>query len=215
MALTEIELSINQEGMTRAKIRKIVVGHFLEELSGPAKDETYNRYHYTVEKSQRWNVVLIRPANLKLGFDFRIDVTNIKFSKRTNAPSHLDFFNDLKFKHEQNPEYAEKVRIGIIRVLKMEEPSDVLRDINDEGIGMSPELLLKVSKWFAIEMDIRYWNGWGRTKYFVWLELMKKYDYRFSPTDKGYAFIDSAGNIVKEEKATDLLLNQGTLIDCF
>ena len=210
MALTNIEFRFSQAGLSKASVRRIVVEKFLDENPGPATDETYNRYHYTVEKSKDWHVLLIRPANLKLGFDFRIDVTNVTFSKGSNAPSHLDFFNDLKLKHEKNSEYAEKVRMGIIRVLKMEEPSDVLLTIIDEKIGLSPELLLKVSKWFAIEMDIRYWNGWGRTKYIMWLELMKKYEYCFVPTDTGYNFIGVDGKQINEKKATSSLLENTT-----
>lgn len=191
--------------MSKQHVRKKVVGKFLEELPGPADDETYNRYHYTVEKSNDWDIVLIRPANLKLGFDFRIDVTNTTFSKGTNAPSHHDFFTDLKLKHENNLDYAEEVRKGIVSVIDMSEPTDIIPNIQDENIGLPVEMLLKVSKWFAIEMDIRYWNGWGRTKYKVWLELMKRYNYRFVPKPTGYNFLDDEGKEISEKKATKLL----------
>lgn len=209
MGTQTIELLFSQKGMTRQSIRKKMVDKFLLEKPGPAEDETYNRYIYVVEKVKEGDIILVRPANLKLGFDFRIDVTDIKFSKGTNAPSHYDIFMDLKKKHEINKIFAEEVRLGILRIINMEDPIDVLKDIKEEDLGLSVELLLKISKWFAVEMDIRYWNGWGRNKYRVWLELMKLFNYQFIAISTGYNFQDENGEVITENKALKSLEEEG------
>jgi hypothetical protein len=201
LATTKRELIFSQKGMSRKDIRKKMVEEFLEEKPGPADDETYNRYVYLVEKTKEGNVILVRPANLKLGFDFRIDVEGKKFRNGTQAPSHLDLFEDLNLKYKKNSEFCNKVINAIIAVNDMKDPEEILPTIKDLRIGLSVELILKVSKWFAVEQDIRYWNGWGRNKQVVWLKLMWHYKFRYEPTPQGFKFYDNQGKLLSEDKA--------------
>jgi len=205
MGKTEIELIFSQKGMTREEIRRKVVELFLEEKSGPAKDETYNRYDYIVEKTKQGNVILIRPANLKLGFDFRIDVDQLTFRKGTHAPTHIDLFEDLKKKYLEDKDFCDKVIQAIIDVNNMMEPEEILKDFEDKNIGYSVELLLKVSKWFAVEQDIRYWNGWGRNKQVLWLKLMRHFEFKYEPNPNGFKFYDNTGKLLSEERATAIM----------
>ncbi|MBR9691857.1 DNA adenine methylase [Candidatus Woesearchaeota archaeon] len=193
--------------MTREEVRKRVVEKFFEEKPGPAKDETYNRYHYLVEKTKEGNIFLIRPANLKLGFDFRVDVDGMVFRKGTNAPTHIDIIEDLKKKSIEDKEFGNKVIDAILEVVDMKDPEEILNKIEDKNIGYSVELLLKLSKWLAIEMDIRYWNGWGRTKYSLWLNLMRLFKFKYEPTPKGFKYYDDEGLGVSEETAIKALNN--------
>ncbi len=195
----------SQKGLTRDGIRRKVVEQFLKEKPGPAKDETYNRYEYLAEKTKQGNVILIRPANLKLGFDFRIDVDKLTFRKGTHAPTHIDLFEDLKKKYLNDKDFCDKVIEAIIDVNNMEEPEEILIDLKDKGIGFSLELILKVSKWFAVEQDIRYWNGWGRNKQVLWLKLMRHFEFKYEPTPSGFKFYDNGGKLLTEEKAISVM----------
>ena len=214
MGTTKIEFIFSQKGMTREGIRRKVVEQFLKEKSGPAKDENYNRYEYLVERTKQGNVILMRPANLKLGFDFRIDVDKLTFRKGTHAPTHIDLFEDLKKKYLENKDFCDKVIKAIIDVINMEGPEDLLKDFEDKNIGYSVELLLKVSKWFAVEQDIRYWNGWGRNKQVLWLRLMRHFEFKYKAIKQGFKFYDKEGKLLTEKKAVDVMNNsriQGTL----
>jgi hypothetical protein len=201
LSTTKGELIFSQKGLTRNEVRKKVIEIFLQEKPGPAIDETYNRYLYLVEKTREGNVVLVRPANLKLGFDFRIDVEGKTFRNGTHAPSHRDLFEDLKRKFEHDPKFCHNVIEAIIDVNNMKDPEEILLNFKDIGFGLSVELILKVSKWFAIEQDIRYWNGWGRNKQVIWLRLMRHYEFRYVPVKTGFNFFDENGNLLTEESA--------------
>jgi len=205
MATTKIKFNFSQKGMSRADARRKTVEKFMEEEPGPAKDETYNRYLYHVETSPEGKILLVRPANLKLGFDFRIDVEGFKFRKGTEAPTHIDLFEDLKKKKGKNSDFFEQVLHAIIDVNDMKEPEELLKKIEDKNIGYSVEMLLKVSKWLAIEQDIRYWNGWGRNKQVVWLKLMNFFNFRYVPIDSGFKFYDEHRNLLSEKKSIELM----------
>lgn len=211
MALNRINFELTQRGKTRAQVRREVVEKFLEESPGPASDEVYNRYEYIVEETPEGRILLTRPANLKLGFDYRIDVEGMTFMKGTVSPTHQDIFKDLKFKNGKNPDYAERVRKALVDVYEMAEPEDILPKIQNKEIGYSPELLLKLAKWFAIEQDIRYWNGWGRVKNVTWFNLLKFFNYKYEVVKKKntqeFIFYDSSGNKLSEKKATELMNN--------
>ncbi|MBN1502302.1 DNA adenine methylase [Candidatus Woesearchaeota archaeon] len=210
MATNFIEFIFSQDGMTRKEIREKVVKKFFEEDPGPAQDATYNRYIYHVENSKDGRILLVRPANLKLGFDFRIDVENKIFHKKSktpNAPKHIDLFEDLKNKKERDEEYSEVVRTAIIKVINLTDPERLLPTIEDKNIGLSIELILKLSKWFSIEMDIRYWNGWGRKKFVNWLNLMRHYNYNYLTTKNGFKFLNESGKKLTEEKAFEIMNN--------
>ena len=205
MALTKIKYIFSQKDMSREDIRRKVVEKFLEEKSGPAKDENYNRYEYHVENSKEGNIILVRPANLKLGFDFRVDVKGMKFIKGSAAPSHIDIFEDLKTKFKKDQKYSEEIKDAIIRVAKMEDPSDILKDVKEKNIGYSVELLLKINKWLFVEQDIRYWNGWGRNKFVVWLQLMNFFKYEYETKDNKFYFFDKTNTKLTEKKAIEVM----------
>jgi len=207
MGTTKIEMIFSQKGLTREEIRRKMVEEFLKEKPGPAKDENYNRYQYLVEKTRQGNVILMRPANLKLGFDFRIDVDKLIFRKGTHAPTHLDLFEDLRKKYQKDKDFCDKVINAIIDVNNMKEPEDILKNFEDKNIGYPVELLLKVSKWFAVEQDIRYWNGWGRNKQVLWLNLMRYFGFKYEATPNGFNFYDKNGNLLTEKKAIDVMNN--------
>jgi len=204
MSTTKKNLIFSQKWLSRRRIRKKIVKKFLKENPGPAEDETYNRYEYVVETiKQGNNIILVRPANLKLGFDFRIDVEGMRFRNGRQAPSHLDLFEDLKIKYEKDPEFCKTVINAIISVNNMKDPEEILPHFKDKNIGLSVELILKISKWFAIEQDIRYWNGWGRNKQVLWLKLMWHYKFRYEPTPQGFKFYDGRGNLITEHTAAE------------
>jgi len=209
MSVNKIIFIFKQKDMDRKDVRKKVVEKFLEELHGPGADETYKRYQYVVEKTKSGNIILTRPANLKLGFDFRVDVEGMLFKKGSNSPSHEDIFNDLKYKHDEDKKYAEKVRMGIIDVYNMKEPEDIIKKIKEKNIGLKVDLLLKLAKWLAIEQDIRYWNGWGRVKNVKWLELIHFFDYKFKIIKKNkiqtFVFFDKNGKELTENKAMKIM----------
>jgi len=205
MGITKIEFIFSQKDLTREGIRRKAVEQFLKEKPGPAKDENYNRYTYLAETTKQGNVLLIRPANLKLGFDFRIDVDQLTFRKGTHAPTHIDLFEDLKKKYLEDKDFCDKVIKAIIDVIDMAEPEEILKDFEDKDIGYSVELLLKLSKWFAVEQDIRYWNGWGRNKQTFWLKLMRHFEFKYEPTPSGFKFYDKEGKLLTEEKAISVM----------
>ena len=201
MAIKKIEFIFSQEGLSREQVRKKVVKKFFEEKPGPAKDETYIKYQYLVEKTKEGNLILVRPALKKLGFDFRIDVEGMIFSKGTNAPSHMDLFEDLKYKDSKNQQFCNKVIEAIIKVIHMKEPNIILGPFKDLNIVDRIELILKIIKWFSIEMDIRYWNGWGRKKLERWVRLMRYYNFRYIPKRGGYSFYDVNKELLSEDAA--------------
>lgn len=208
MEYEELEFIFSQKDLSRREVRKKVVDKFIIEKPGPVEVGTLRRYQYTAEKTNDGDIViLVRPANLKMGFDFRIDVKDFGFNtgKTPDAPSHLNILDDLKLKHNTDSTFAEEVRQAIIRVIDMEDPEDVIKDIEDKGIGLSVELLLKISKWFAIEMDIRYWNGWGRNKYKLWLDGLGSFNYNYEPIDTGYVFYDRDGKKITEPALAKLM----------
>ena len=205
MGTTKIEFIFSQKGLAREGIRRKAVEQFLKEEPGPAKDENYNRYEYLAEKTKQGNVLLIRPANLKLGFDFRIDVDKLIFMKGKHAPTHIDLFEDLKKKYLEDKDFCDKVIKAIIDVIDMVEPEEILEDFEDKNIGYSVELLLKLSKWFAVEQDIRYWNGWGRYKQVRWLKLMRYFEFKYEPIKQGFKFYDKDGKLLTEEKAFSVM----------
>ena len=200
---TRIEFIFSQKGLSRREVKEKVVKKFFEEKPGPAEDGKYNKYTYLVEKTKEANinVVLIRPANLKLGFDFRIDVEGMTFSKGTHAPSHVDLFEDLKLKFSKDVQFCDKVIETIIEVINMKDPEEILGNFKDLNIGYSVELILKISKWFTIEQDIRYWNGWGRKKYERWIRLMRYYNFRYSTKKGNFYFYDNNGKKLTEDTA--------------
>ena len=65
---------------SREELRKIVIFKFMEEKPGLGKGNDTSRYRYNVEiLNDGRRIYLTRPAYLKKGFDFRINVENTLF----------------------------------------------------------------------------------------------------------------------------------------
>ena len=152
----------------RQNLRKIIVLKFLEEEPGSGSGSNTSRYRYNVETLNNGSkIYLTRPAYLKKGFDFRINVEDMTFLTGGEYPKHDDIFNDLTLKRKSNPDMARGLYEAIKEVYECKDPEDVLPKYSGVKfeIGYSIELILKVLKWFFIEQDIRDWNFSGRAMF--------------------------------------------------
>jgi hypothetical protein len=160
------EMDFNvREYNSRKELRLIIVTKFLEEEPGLGRGEDASHYRYNVETLRDGRrVYLTRPAYLKKGFDFRINVENTIFQTKGEYPKHDDIFNDLRQKMKENPRKCIRLHKSIERVYNCEDPEDILSEYGDVKFekGHPVELILKVIKWFLIEQDIRDWNYSGR-----------------------------------------------------
>jgi len=150
---------------SREELRKTVVSKFLEEKPGIGRGDDASRYRYNVETlSDGRRIHLTRPAYLKEGFDFRINVEETVFQTRHEYPKHDDIFDDLRDKAKENPAMCRRLHQAIERVYNCEDPEDMLPEYADIkfDVGHPIDLILKVIKWFLIEQDIRDWNYSGR-----------------------------------------------------
>ena len=150
---------------SRAELRKIVVSQFLKEESGLGRGDNASHYRYNVETlSNDRRIYLTRPAYLKKGFDFRINVEGTTFQTGREYPKHDDIFDDLRLKKQKNPTMCVRLHQVLERVYKCEDPEDILPECEDIkfDVGHPVDLILKVIKWFLIEQDIRDWNYSGR-----------------------------------------------------
>lgn len=153
---------------SRTELREIVVSQFLKEEPGLGTGSNTARYRYNVEKlSDGRRIYLTRPAYLKKGFDFRINVEGTVFQTGQEYPKHDDIFHDLRDKQRRDPLSCRELYKAIQRVYDCEDPEDILSEYESIkfDIGHSVELLLKVIKWFFIEQDIRDWNYSGRAMF--------------------------------------------------
>ena len=160
----EVDFTVHNYA-SRTKLRRIVVTRFLEEEPGLGGGSDASHYRYNVETlSDGKRVYLTRPAYLKKGFDFRINVEGTTFQTGREYPKHDDVFNDLRLKKQENPVLCKRLHQAIERVYGCEDPEDMLPECVDIkfDVGHSVELILKVIKWFLIEQDIRDWNYSGR-----------------------------------------------------
>ena len=102
---------------TREELRRMVVLQFLEEEPGNGSGDAVSRYRYNVEILNDGKMIyLIRPAYLKKGFDFRINVEGIIFKTKHEYPKHSDIFNDLKLKRQEYPAICDRLHQAIERV---------------------------------------------------------------------------------------------------
>lgn len=161
----KIEKFFSNSG-TRNEVRERVIAEFLKEAPGKGNGENQSKYLYFVETLKDGNrIYLERPANLHNGFDFLINVENINFSTTNRIkynPSHDNIFNDLKAKKAESPEKYKKLYKLIEDVYNCKEIGDTNLKFSS---GYSVDLILKVTKWFFIEQDIRYWNYSGRAMF--------------------------------------------------
>ena len=150
---------------SRVELRKIVVFKFLEETPGLGRGDDASHYRYNVEiLSDGRRIYLTRPAYLKKGFDFRINVESTMFQTKHEYPKHDDIFDDLRLKWQEDPAMCTRLHQALERVYNCEDPEDILPEYKDIefNAGHPVDLILKVIKWFLIEQDIRDWNYSGR-----------------------------------------------------
>ncbi|MFW9879653.1 MAG: DNA adenine methylase [Candidatus Thorarchaeota archaeon] len=167
---------------SRNELRKYVVLKFMEEKAGRGTGELATRYRYNVETFiDGRKLYLIRPAYMKVGFDFQIWLENWAKTNEDKMPSHEDIVQDLKLKKQENKHFFNILNDGINKVFICEDDDRILNRINLKKVafleGEKPEVLLKILKWMFIEQDIRYWNYSGRVKLkrFIDLELSKSH----------------------------------------
>lgn len=150
----------------RADVRRAIVEWFLLEEPGTGRGEETSRYTYYVEElldGQR--IYLKRPAWLKKGFDFTVNVSETNFNlgipnkRLTRMPSHNHVFQDLEQKKLENLEEYNKLLVEIDKVYNCS--NNVNYDLTFV-VGYSVELILKSLKWLYIEQDIRDWSYSGR-----------------------------------------------------
>lgn len=150
---------------SRVELRKIVVSQFLKEEPGLGRGDDASHYRYNVETLRDGRrIYLTRPAYLKKGFDFRINVERVVFQTGREYPKHDDIFDDLRKKKAENPATCRRLHQAIERVYNCEDPEEILPEYADIkfDVGHPIDLVLKVIKWFLIEQDIRDWNYSGR-----------------------------------------------------
>ncbi|MBU1937042.1 DNA adenine methylase, partial [bacterium] len=84
-------------------------------------------------------------------------------------PRHSDIFEDLNAKKQEDEARFESLLQALQDIFMCQDPDDILptykNDLDTFRQGLSPELILKVVKWFFIEQDIRYWNWSGRNMF--------------------------------------------------
>jgi len=166
----KIELTIKLDNLSdnneinRNNLRKLAVKEFTKERAGTGKDELSTNYRYIVETLRSGDKIYItRPAFNKLGFDFLIHAESYIFSNNKDNPKHDDFINDLKDKIDINSNIKTNILDDLNKVFNCYEPDDVVNyEIYNKLSGYPMDLILKTSKWFFIEQDIRYWNYSGR-----------------------------------------------------
>lgn len=142
-----------------------MVSQFLKEEPGLGGGDNASHYRYNVETlSDDRRIYLTRPAYLKKGFDFRINVEGTTFQTGHEYPKHDDIFDDLRLKKQENPAMCTRLPQALERVYYCEDPGDILPKCKDIkfDLGHPVDLILKVIKWFLIEQYIRDWNYSGR-----------------------------------------------------
>lgn len=167
----EIKLNIKLDIITenseinRNNLRKLAITEFSKERAGTGKGELATNYKYIVETLKSGERVYItRPAFNKMGFDFLIHVENYKFSNGRDNPKHEDLIEDIKLKIENKNGLNKILLSDLEKIYSCHEPNEETIDYDTYSNlpGFPIDLILKTSKWFFIEQDIRYWNYSGR-----------------------------------------------------
>ncbi len=156
--------------VNRKDIRRTIVEWFLDEVPGTGKGEKTSRYTYQVEILNDGKIIFLRrPAWLKKGFDFTVNVSDINFNesikgkRSTKMPSHDHILDDLRKKKAEDNKCYIKLFEEIEKIYKC--CNNINYTIPFKS-GYSSELILKCLKWLFIEQDIRDWNYSGRVMLF-------------------------------------------------
>jgi hypothetical protein len=162
--IKEIDFTVRNYS-SRRQLRDIVIFKFMEEEPGLGSGDNASKYRYNVEiLNDGRRIYLTRPAYLKKGFDFRINVENTTFMTKKEYPKHDDIFDDLRLKSKEDPILYKKLHMAIDCVFNCKDPAEILPEYENLKFhtGHSVELILKLVKWLLIEQDIRDWNFSGR-----------------------------------------------------
>ena len=157
---------------SRNDVRKRVIDEFSKENFGIGKNHNASRYCYIVGQCENNNQIMLkRPAPLKAGFDFKIEVSGINFNpsgRRNSAPKHDNIIDDLNLKKSNNAQVYSEIYQEIHKIFNCQiEVEDInINLFNSIKVGLDIDIVLHVIKWFFIEQDIRYWNYSGRNMFF-------------------------------------------------
>lgn len=166
----EIQLIIKLDKITgnheldRNNLRNLAISEFTKEIAGKGRGELSTNYKYIVETLKSGSRIYItRPAFKKLGFDFLIHVENYNFSNDKDNPKHDDLTMDIRKKIKYNNTLKGTILEEFKKVYNCYESDDVVDyTLYNNLPGLPFDLILKTTKWFFIEQDIRYWNYSGR-----------------------------------------------------
>jgi hypothetical protein len=86
------------------------------------------------------------------------------FLNGKDNPAHEDILQDLRAKKENDPDEFRKLYSLLDKIYHCYDPDEVLSTSSAIifSAGLTAEPILKITKWFFIEQDIRDWNWSGR-----------------------------------------------------
>lgn len=176
---TDITTTISAN--SREEFREKLITLFLKEKSGTA-EEVSEYYYYVDSDNSGHRIYLKRPTALNKGVDFEVRVENVNFRygkngniiSTGNRPSHVDIYNDLNSKKNEDPTQFAKLKDIFDRIYKCQEIT--VKEFSQFTFtkGISVELLMKCLKWLYIEQDITYWNRSGRVMLYIGLSELWK-----------------------------------------
>jgi hypothetical protein len=121
---------------------------------------------YEVEQTNDGKKVVIKKPGHKGKNDFRVDLYDPKDGTRESL-EHLEIFNDIAKKHQNDPEETKKIIKGLLDVCNGKEPDNVIKDRKiKNGIGIPVDTIFKTYKWIWGQEDCNYEYGAGR-----WLSM--------------------------------------------
>ena len=157
-----IDLTNHPFSQDRELFRSEIINLFLRESPGTGKGVLTSKYRYVVKIVGEKEIYLNRPAQFNNGFDFTLNVSNIKFNiggRSTTRPTHGNILDDLRAKKDENPGLYSEMRQEIVRIYECLTPNKILFKFN---VGINSEILLECIRWLFLEQDVTYWNYSGR-----------------------------------------------------
>jgi len=155
-----ITLASLDQFTNKAQIREYLLNQWIFETPT-------TKYRYFVETLSNGNrIYLERPGRLNKGCDFVIFIENhILFNNGNDKPPRHDFIiEDLILKKQNlSAQEFQNLILSITDIYNCISVTNARNHVqNQQCIGESYELVLKVIKWFFIEQDITYWAESGR-----------------------------------------------------
>lgn len=161
---TPITLANIEQFHNRSEIRNFLLNQWMQETPS-------TKYRYFVDTLINGNrIYLERPGRLNKGCDFVIFIENhIRFNNGNDKPPRHDFIlDDLTLKKQSlNTKEYQNLILSITDIYNCDTIKNAsIRLENQQVVGESYELILKIIRWFLIEQDITYWSGEGRLRFF-------------------------------------------------